>query len=126
MKVYDCPNEVPAPELNWDYDNIQETHAKLEQAEKDHSVKLKAWLVNRGYTGKNTGEIFRMPMGDGYAQYMVADAPRKSCLIHLPYGDAWDHRDASFIPKKEVIRSIEAEKKWQQVLDEARSTKSES
>ena len=52
-----------------------------------------------------------MPWADSHAEYMLGDVPRKSCLIHLPYWDGWDHPDASFIPKTEVIRRIKQKEK---------------
>lgn len=112
MKVYSCPKEVPAPQP--DYSHYD--HKKEMAAEEKHQVALKAWLVKQGFTGKYTGEIYSVGVADGHAQYMLADVPPgytspKSFLIHLPYGDAYDSRDVEFIPKKEIIKRIEAQKK---------------
>ena len=106
MKIYNCPKEVPAPTP--DYDNYD--HAKEIAAEEKHKADLKAWLIKSGYTGKYTGEIYSEGVADGYALYMVADG-RTFCLIHLPYGDAYQSRDIGFIPKREIIRRIEGEKR---------------
>ena len=106
MKVYTCPKELPAPKIDF---TAKYDRAKEDAAEKKHMADLKAWLTSRGYTGKYTGEIYRVGVADGYAQYMVADGP-KSCLIHLPYGDAYDSRDIEFIPKTEIFRRIRAHK----------------
>lgn len=108
MKIYQCPKEVPVPSP--DYSNYD--HAKEMAAENKHMTDLKAWLVSQGYTGKYTGEIYRQQIADGYALYMMADGP-KSFLIHLPYGDGYQARDTAFLPKSEIIRRIEAEKKFQ-------------
>jgi hypothetical protein len=101
MKVYGLPDEVPAPKV--DYSNFDP--AKFQRDEQAHTQCLKDWLVSKGWSGKHTGKILYMPMGDGAAAYMLADGP-KSCLIHLPYGDAWNHPDAKFLPKSEVLRRI--------------------
>lgn len=101
MKVYSCPDEIKPPE----YDFTNYDHAKTEAVEKAHAEALIAWLRANGYTGKNTGKILRVPYADGSAQYMFADGS-KSCLINLPYGDAWDSPDVAFLPKKEVLRRI--------------------
>lgn len=108
MKIYTCPKEVPAPHFS--VENWQE-------AEEKHSADLKNWLLTHGYPGARTGEIYRTPVADGYALYMVGDAGRgKAILIHLPYGDAYDSRDVAYIPQKEIFARIDAEKafraKW--------------
>lgn len=105
MKV--CSTPVPFAEPDYrNYDNVKE------QAREDAHIKeIKAWLLANGYAGKHTGDIFRHPMADGYACYMFADAGRRSCLIHLPYGDAWNHPDVRYLPKAEILRRIESEKK---------------
>jgi hypothetical protein len=102
MKVYSCPDELPAPEP--DYRNPDWTaHEKAEEA---HAERLADWLRARGYTGPMTGKQYSTPRADGFARYMYADAPRKACLIHLPYGDAWHDPDVAFLPKAEVLRRI--------------------
>ncbi len=105
MKVFSCPKEVPAPQV--DYRNYD--HKKVDADEKSHMEQLRLWLRKSGYTGKYTGEVLNVQIADGYARYMMADGS-KSCLIHLPYGDAYDSRDVAFLPKKEVIRRIESRK----------------
>lgn len=106
MKIYACPKECPAPTP--DYSNYD--HNKEIAAENKHMADLKAWLVRQGFTGKYTGEIYKDGVADGYALYMLADGP-KSFLIHLPYGDAYQSRDAAFLPKKEIVRRIDADKR---------------
>jgi hypothetical protein len=108
MKIFTCPKEVPAPVP--DYENYDSN--KQMAAEEKHEADLKAWLKKHGYPGKYTGEIYSVGVADGSANYMVADG-RTFCLIHLPYGDAYQSRDVAFLPKKEIIRRIEADKKWQ-------------
>lgn len=103
MKVYACPEECPAPEI--DFKNYDPDEHQIK--EQDHMAELKIYLNQMGYTGPLTGKIFREPMADGYAQYMFADAPRRSCLIHLPYGDAWNSPNVQHLPKKEIVKRIE-------------------
>lgn len=108
MKVYRCPDEVPAPEV--DYSNYD--HQKVLRDEEKHQLDLTNWLKSNGYNGPRTGEIYREQIHDGFALYMVGDG-RRACLIHLPYGDAYQSRDIHFVPKAEVYRRIDAAKKWQ-------------
>ncbi len=107
MKVYTLPDEVPAPEV--DYKNYD--REKMLRDEDEHMAKLKAWLREAGYVGKRTGEIVAFQVADGYARYMLADG-KKSALIHLPYGDAYHYRDVKFLPKAEILRRIDADKKF--------------
>lgn len=106
MKIYALPTEVPAPEpdySNYDYEK--------EVAQEDaHLEALKKHFIAQGYRGKNTGEVISFPVADGCAQYMLVEGP-KSFLIHLPYGDAWQFREAEYLPKKEILRRIESGKK---------------
>ncbi len=106
MKVYSCPDEVKPPVIDFKNYDLNKALA----AEAAHSKALADWLRKNGYTGKHTGRILTVPFADGQAQYMFADGPR-SCLIHLPYGDAWDSPDVAFLPKKEVLRRIELREK---------------
>ena len=115
MKVYSCPNEVLEPKV--DYSNYD--HNKTLQDEEDHMRRLKNWLIKRGCTGKYTGEVYREGVADGYALYMVADGP-KSFLVHLKYGDGYQSRDVSFIPKKEIVRRIDADKNFARAFRKTR------
>lgn len=99
MKIFTCPTQVPPPKP--DYSNYN--HEKAMLAEKDHENRLREWLKANGYPGKHTGLIYSVGVADGSADYMIADG-RTFCLIHLPYGDAYQSRDVQFIPKKEIIR----------------------
>jgi len=102
MKIFQCPNEIPFPEP--DYKNYDPD--KEQAREKKHQEFLLNWLLKNGFTGEMTGEIFRSPMADGYALYMFADGGEETCLIHLPYGDAWHDKNVEFLSVKEVIRKI--------------------
>ena len=102
MKVYGVPEELPAPEI--DFQNYNPKAVK--QAEEQHEKDLVDFLKSYGYTGPNTGRIYSTARGDGYANYMFADAGRQSVLIHLPYGDGWHDPDVEFIPKREILKRI--------------------
>ena len=114
IKIYTLPPQVPAPKV--DYSNYD--HAKVDAAEKAHMAKLADWLRSYGFTGKHTGAIYSTPVADGYAQYMIADAPGKNFgLVHLPYGDAYQSRDVGFLTKTEILRRMEADKKFRALFD---------
>ena len=102
MKVYSCPAEVPAPAANYTNFDLD----KMQADEEAHSAKLKAHLIAQGYTGEHTGGLYYIPHADSHAVYMLADAPRGSCLIHLPYCDGWHSPYATKMTKAEVIKSI--------------------
>lgn len=99
MKVFTLPAEVPAPVVDYRNFDIK----KMEADELEHSGKLKEHLIAMGYKGPHTGKVLRIPHADGFATYMIADAPRQTCLIHLPYGDAWNSPWATKLTKKEAI-----------------------
>ena len=103
MKVYSSPVEFGQPDYSH-YDSL------VEQArEKQHTEDVAAWGRANGYAGANTGKIVRFGVADGYAQYMLFDGSRGSCLIHLPYGDAYSFQYASKLSKKDVLEKIRQE-----------------
>jgi hypothetical protein len=111
MKVYDCPAALPIPEVDYrNYDHGRET-----AREQEHQTKLKEWLLNNGYKGKHTGKTVRFPVADGYALYMLADGKR-SCLIHLAYGDGYTYRDVAFLPKKEILNRVDQDKRFAELF----------
>lgn len=107
MKIFTLPKEVPPPFV--DYSNYNQ--AKVDADEKKHMADLKASLIKGGYAGKHTGKIYKEGVADGHALYMVADG-KSFCLIHLPYGDAYRSNNVQFLPKSEILRRIEAGKKF--------------
>jgi hypothetical protein len=115
MKVYAAPEGI---ECNTDYKNYNFETEKAREAK--YEADIKQWLLDEGYTGKHTGRIFHIPMGDGYARYMFADAPRKSCLIHIATGDAWNCPEVQFLPKTEVIRRMDAEEEFRKLFRQAK------
>lgn len=103
MQVFAFPsNEITLPEMNFSNFDFKEYERRQEAC----NELLKAHLVRMGYTGKYTGEVYRIPHADGHALYMVADQGRKMALVHLPYLDAWDSPFARRVTRKDVINSI--------------------
>jgi len=116
MKVYALPAQLPAPKIDFSTFNFE----KMRADEEAHQAALKAHMVGVGYAGERTGEVVRFGVADGYAQYMFADAGAKSILVHLPYGDAYSYPDVAFLPRKEVLRRMDSQKKFDQVIASAR------
>ena len=84
-KVY-----APPFEYNCDYSG---NYKDWEKTENEYVERLRKYC-KKNSNSKNplVGELFRIPMGDGYAQYMVFQTkPLK--MIHVPTGDAWDAPD---------------------------------
>ena len=108
LKVYSIPADAPpVPEYDYLACDWKNEDAKIEA----HKSKLAEYLRQIGYTGKHTGGIVNIPHADSHASYMIADAPRGTCLIHLPYMDAWNSPWASKLTKKEAIDMAERHKK---------------
>lgn len=104
MKIYRCPEEVEFGKTDFaNYDLAKEL-----ARERQHATRLKDWLTANGWNGPATGGIVSFPVGDGRAQYMLGDG-KKPCLIHLPYGDSYQYRDAEFLPKAEILKRIKQE-----------------
>lgn len=118
MKIYSCPDEVAFAEP--DYANY-DTNA--EQARQDaHTAELKAWMAANGWPGPRTGEILREPHADGYALYMYGDVEgRGACLIHLPYGDAWNSPNVEHLPRKEILARLDRGKAMTALFGGARA-----
>lgn len=107
VKIYRLPDEVPY--AGYDFKLGYEGNIQLE---KDHSAALRKHYEDMGYTGPNTGKVYREPVADGQAQYMVFEAPRgsnfkeKFFLIHLPYVDGYQARNVGFLTKTEIIKRL--------------------
>jgi hypothetical protein len=111
MKVYGLPAELKFAEP--DYRNFDR---EKERARKEaHTAKLAEWLRAHGYTGKHTGKIYRTPIADGYAEYMLADG-KTAALFHLPYAGGYASPDVKFLPKAEVLRRIKASEEFEKLF----------
>ncbi len=106
MKIYSLPDSLPAPVV--DYRNYD--REAVQAAEDAHIAALKAYLIDMGYTGKHTGDIYSAPIADGFALYMVADAARGAGLIHLPYGDGYQCPNVQHLPKRAIFDRIKSDK----------------
>jgi|SRR5947207_7182107 len=90
MKVFTAPNRIQPPDLataGMVAGRFQP--AVYEAAQQEYLQKVRQLLLDQGYTGPHTGEVFRIPWADGYAQYMVAERGKAMALVHLPLGDGW-------------------------------------
>lgn len=116
MKIASVPVEVAFAEP--DYRNYDPDVEK--KREQEHQEILKHYLISIGYNGKHTGRIYRTPVADGYAMYMMADGGRNSYLIHLPYGDAYYDRDVQYIPKAEIIKRLDSQERMNQFFAKQR------
>lgn len=112
MKVYGIPAEVPFAEPDYSKYNREVEEAR----ETAHQESLKAWMIENGYKGERTGEVVRFGVADGYAQYMFADGGRKSFLMHLPYGDAYQYQHVEYLPKAEIINLLDREKRMSELF----------
>ena len=110
-KIYDAPEEIEVPRI--DFANFN----KAEQDKKDEQYlnALKAYLANLGWNGKNAGEVIKFPVADGYAMYMVISM-RPLQLVHIPLWDAWHFQYAHLLTAKEVQQQIDQDKRWNEML----------
>ena len=106
MKVYGLPTQLA---YTTEYSNY--SYEKEKAKEEQTLAALKTFMVEGGYDGPLTGEIVRFGVADGYAQYMFCDGGRKSCLIHLPFGDAWSYPYIERLTKKDILDNITSAKR---------------
>lgn len=114
MKIYSLPVELEksVPQITSDF--VYEVYS---EAIKAHKAKVKEYLHRIGYTGRHTGKIYSTPVADGSAEYMVADGSG-SFLLHLPYGDAYHDPYVVYLPKKEILKRIDARSKFSKLFGE--------
>lgn len=105
MKIFGLPETLPAPVV--DFSNYD--REAVQAAEDAHIAALKAYMIDMGYTGKHTGDIYSVPIADGYALYMLADG-RGGGLVHLPYGDGYQCPNVQHLSKKVILARIKANK----------------
>lgn len=112
MKTFSCPEAVTPPDFMDAMVNGRYDMAKDDELNQQFFAALKSHLQTMGYRGPLTGEIVSFPYADGKAVYMVADAPRNTCLIHCPLGDAWalPEWQTRGLTKKEVQEQIRSHK----------------
>lgn len=98
MKCYSVPEGVPAYEFSL---------TDWQKTDKDYIEAVAAKLREMGYTGEHTGKLYREPVADGNAVYMVMHG-RTLALVHLPIGDAWQIPEAHMrgLRKADILRQI--------------------
>ena len=109
--IYGVPKSVKLPKM--DFANFNRD--KWFKDEEDFKEALRKYIKSKGYTGKNSGEIIRFPVADGYAEYMVLQM-RPLGLIHLPLGDAYRFPYAHLMTAKEVNAQIEGQKRLDKIF----------
>jgi len=112
-KIYNAPEEIKVPKLNFENFNRKEHEA----AEAKYVEDLKQHMRERGYNGKNMGEILRFPVADSYAQYMVVSM-RPLQLVYLELGDAWDFQYVHLLTAKEVQQKIDQQKSLEKLFSQ--------
>lgn len=103
MKVYAAPEGIQEPKWPSPY-----SYEAMVAEEKRFEDECRKWLADNGYNGPNSGKIVRFGVADGYAAYMLAEG-RRSFLMHMPFGDAYQYRDVEFLPKAEILKRIKQE-----------------
>jgi|FLOH01.1.fsa_nt_gi hypothetical protein len=109
-KIYSAPEEIKQPSIDF-----TQSMSEWEKQDQEYLDKLKGWLKENNFKGKNAGEVIRLPWADSYAQYMVMSMHPLQ-LFHIPLGDAWDHPDADLLTAKRVQQKIDADKAMQKLF----------
>lgn len=117
MKVFDVPVGLEFEGHDYANFNMDAENKKINA----HQERLKQWLKNNGYTGKNTGAIVRFPVADGYAQYMVAEHGSTVSLVHLTYFDAYVYPHETSLTRKQVLENARAQKAMQEWFNRSAS-----
>jgi hypothetical protein len=118
-KVYNVPEGIEVPQINFANYNYAEHTKKIEafiEQVKNHVIKL-------GWVGEHVGEIIDFPVADGKAMYMVFDL-KPVRLIHLPIDDAWTFQYVHLLTKKEVLEKIAQRKALNEMFAKRRANKS--
>lgn len=109
-KIFSAPDTIKPPVFN--VRNLVET----KENEKKYIEAVKQYcLTDNPKKDEYTGELFKIPMGDGYAMYMVYSM-KPLHLIHLEIGDAWDSPYANNVTSKFVKSHIDGAKKIEKLF----------
>ena len=102
-KVYSVTGQVEEPSFVWKdretYDNNIKTYME----------NVKEYLNELGYNTPETGKVIRFPVGDGYAEYMVASL-KPAVIVHLEIGDCWQFQYDYLLTAKEIKQELERSK----------------
>ena len=117
-KIYNVPDAIEVPKFNWE--NIPQYEKDCDKFKED----LKKYLNSINYNEEVTGEIIQFPVGDGYAQYMVASL-KPAMLIHLPIGDEWSFQYANLLTAKEIKEKINQRKALEKLFADNKKRQTE-
>ncbi len=108
-KIFKAPDQIEKPTFDF-RDMVGSRTSELHYV---HQVK--EWCKANSKDKTNAeyiGEGFRIPMGDGYAQYVVLSI-KPLQMIHLEIGDAWDSPLADQVNAAYVKQHIDGAKNWE-------------
>jgi len=111
-KVYRTPKEVKLPELDFSNFNRNEYEKRVNEFIEN----LRTHIKKLGYTGKNSGEIIRFQVADGYAQYMILSMKPLS-FIHLELDDCYGFQYIHLMTQKEVENEIKKMKAIKKIFN---------
>jgi len=114
-KIYNPPNCIEVPELEFDPNHFKENLKKYNDACEQYIKDLKDFVLSIK-KGKNIGEIISFPVADGKAEYMVSSM-RPLELMHIPLGDAWEFPYVHLLTAKEVNKIIEQQNKLKEFFE---------
>jgi hypothetical protein len=106
-KVFAVPAELGQPPA-LDIKNVK----GYQQATAEWVAKVQKWAKQNG-TGKLAGKLYKSPVADGYAEYVVfRGAPLQ--MIHLPIYDAYRLHPA--MERGLSAKDVEASMKWDELI----------
>jgi hypothetical protein len=111
--IYSAPKEIKQPTFNFENFN----YAQHQEQEDKYIADLKAYLAEKGYTGKNAGETISFPVADSSAVYMVVSM-RPLQLMEVPVGDCWTFQYVHLLTAKEVQEKIDQKKAWAEMFSQ--------
>ena len=102
--IYAAPEEIKIPKL--DFSDM----AKYRREQEEYLAELKKYCQEDNDDEEYVGEIVRIPVADGNAEYMVASLKPLE-LIHIPLGDAYDSEFAELLTLAKVKQKIDGAKR---------------
>lgn len=108
--IFSAPESV-GPVPAWESGMDFRVHLEAEKAWEEDVVKFARTFG----TGKYAGEVYRWPIGDGYASYVIFRLKPLE-LIWLETGDRWSVPDvvARGLTATDVRKQIDAERRWKE------------
>ena len=104
LKIYSAPKEIKIPQI--DYMNYNQND--VEQNETSYINQLKEYLLQKGYKGKNFGEIINFQVADSYAEYMVLSM-KPLQLMHLPLNDGYHYQYIERLTVNDIQKKIDSQ-----------------